>query len=111
MVRMIHTVFSDVVTPDHEDEFNHWYTNTHVPDVTAVPGVLSARRFRLSALESAFGGEIAQGQRYLVIYEIETDDPASIEQQMRERMADGRFRPSDTMAGDPPPIALYYDEI
>ena len=30
----------------HEDEFNRWYDEEHVPLLTKVPGVLGARRFR-----------------------------------------------------------------
>lgn len=109
---MIHAVFTDVVSPDREEEFNRWYSEVHVPDVTAVPGVVSARRFKVSAeVESAFGGEIAGGCRYLVIYEIDAGDPAQVEEEMRARMADGRFRPGDTMASSPAPLAIYYDEI
>src|SRR5947208_2258602 len=29
-----------------EDEFNEWYDKEHIPALAAVPGVLSARRFR-----------------------------------------------------------------
>lgn len=32
--------------PAHEDEFNAWYEEEHVPYLTAVPGVLGVRRFR-----------------------------------------------------------------
>lgn len=32
--------------PEHEEEFNKWYDEEHIPLMTAVPGVLSARRFR-----------------------------------------------------------------
>ena len=34
------------VTPEHEAEFNDWYDHEHIPALAAVPGVLSARRFR-----------------------------------------------------------------
>lgn len=36
------------MTPSAETEaaFNHWYDKEHVPALSAVPGVLSARRFR-----------------------------------------------------------------
>ncbi|MEQ3549631.1 hypothetical protein WIS52_04020 [Pseudonocardia nematodicida] len=111
MPKMIHAVFSDVVSPDREDEFNDWYSRMHVPDVCAIPGVLSARRFRTAEQRSAFHGELAGGHRYLVIYELDTDDPAGVEKELQERFADGRLRPTDTMAGDPPPVAVYYDEI
>ena len=49
-----------------EDEFNDWYTNTHLPEVVVLPGFLSAQRFEVPQ-------EIAdQSQhRYATVYEIE----------------------------------------
>ena len=111
MARMILAVFSDAISADREAEYNAWYTNVHVQDVCAIPGVKSSRRFKVSPVESAFSGDIAGGQRYLVLYEIETDDPQEVENQMRARLADGRLRPTDTLKLDPAPVALYYDEI
>jgi heme-degrading monooxygenase HmoA len=37
------------VTPDFEAEFNEWYDKEHIPALSAVPGVLSARRFRATS--------------------------------------------------------------
>jgi hypothetical protein len=34
------------VVPDFDAEFNEWYDKEHIPALAAVPGVLSARRFR-----------------------------------------------------------------
>ncbi len=34
------------VAPELEAEFNEWYDKEHIPALRAVPGVLSARRFR-----------------------------------------------------------------
>src|SRR6185436_6740866 len=34
------------VTPAYDAEFNEWYDKEHIPALTAVPGVLCARRFR-----------------------------------------------------------------
>jgi hypothetical protein len=34
------------VVPEFEAEFNEWYDKEHIPALAAVPGVLSARRFR-----------------------------------------------------------------
>lgn len=32
--------------PAREDEYNDWYTNTHIPEVCAVPGFVAARRYK-----------------------------------------------------------------
>jgi hypothetical protein len=34
------------IAPELEAEFNEWYDKEHIPALTAVPGVLGARRFR-----------------------------------------------------------------
>lgn len=36
------------VEPESEDEFNRWYSDEHLPALSALPGVLCARRFRAS---------------------------------------------------------------
>ena len=48
------------VDPAHEEEFNRWYNEEHLPERRACPGFLSARRF--VALE----GE----PKYLALYEL-----------------------------------------
>ena len=49
------------VDPEHEEEFNRWYHEEHLPDVRRrFPQITSARRFRASD---------GQEPRYLVIYE------------------------------------------
>lgn len=51
-------------TPDeHEAEFNQWYDQEHIPLLSAVPGVISARRFR----------DPKGDPRYLALYELEED--------------------------------------
>ncbi len=44
---MAHALFIAIgdAPPDHEDEFNRWYDEEHVPLLSRVPGVLRARRF------------------------------------------------------------------
>ncbi len=34
------------VAPEFEAEFNHWYDAEHIPSLSALPGVLCARRFQ-----------------------------------------------------------------
>src|SRR5262249_8401870 len=37
------------IQPSAEDEFNDWYNTEHIPLLSAVPGVVGARRFRAPA--------------------------------------------------------------
>lgn len=59
-----------------EDEFNEWYANEHIPDMLAVPGIVSARRY--VALEEPVQADEESSYRYLAIYEIEGSIPAAM---------------------------------
>lgn len=48
------------VEPAAEAEFNEWYDKEHVPALAAVPGVLSARRFRATS----------SNRRYVALYHL-----------------------------------------
>jgi len=48
------------IDPAHEVAFNEWYDNTHVPEILACPGWLSARRF--VAMDD--------GPKYAAMYEV-----------------------------------------
>jgi hypothetical protein len=49
--------------PEREAEFNEWYDKEHIPALSAVPGVLCARRFRGT-------GE----RKYVALYHLATPD-------------------------------------
>ena len=50
------------IDPAAEAEFNRWYNEEHLPQLGAVPGVLSARRFRAT--------DIGSERRYLALYHL-----------------------------------------
>lgn len=49
------------IDPEHEEEFNRWYEEEHLPERKTCPGFLSARRF------VSVEGE----PKYLAIYDLE----------------------------------------
>lgn len=53
-----------------EQEFNEWYSNVHLPDITSLPGVKSGKRFRITQ---------DKPWKYVTEYEIECDDIAKWE--------------------------------
>lgn len=70
-----------------EDEYNDWYNTRHLADVVSVPGFVSAQRFKLRD-----GMGLPHRHRYLAIYEVETDDPqAVINELMRRRDTPNMF--------------------
>jgi hypothetical protein len=52
------------VAPEVEAEFNEWYDKEHVPALSAVPGVLCARRFRGTS----------GNRKYVALYHLATPD-------------------------------------
>lgn len=50
------------VPSEHEEEFNHWYNEEHLPELLAVPGVLNAARYEA----------VMSGPKHLACYELES---------------------------------------
>lgn len=61
-------------TPAGEEEFNQWYNEYHIPEMTAVTGVLSGRRFKRTGKQHRYA------PKYVAMYELVSDAvPASEE--------------------------------
>ena len=60
--RAIYLVYTDLVDDSHDAEFNTWYSTRHLPQLTAIPGILDAARY--VALKG--------GPKYLAVYELES---------------------------------------
>lgn len=57
-----------------EKTYNDWYNEVHIPDLKGVPGVKSARRYKV--VQGNLKG--MENYPYLAAYEIETDDLAAV---------------------------------
>ena len=69
------------VTPEAEATFNEVYDAEHVPNLGAVPGVLSIVRFERTELRMSIGGEViavdpGDAPRYTALYELTSPDVA-----------------------------------
>jgi hypothetical protein len=61
------------VAPKAETDFNAWYEEEHIPRLSAVPGCLLARRFRITSA-------VSEGsQRYLALYHLTGPEVCSSE--------------------------------
>lgn len=78
MARYQFLVFSNPL-PGREAEFNAWYDGRHLADVLAIPGFVSAQRFRCAA------GAGPGGVDHLAIYELESDDPRAALKRLHAR--------------------------
>ena len=67
MPKGIFLAYTNCVERGRDEEFNRWYTHTHLPDLLKAQGVVSARRF--FNLNPGVGPS-----QYLALYEIESDD-------------------------------------
>jgi hypothetical protein len=63
------------IADNAEEDFNRWYNETHLPEVLACPGFVSATRYECTA-----------GQpRYLAVYELEGEDALTTPEMKRVR--------------------------
>ena len=92
--------------PGREDEYNDWYTNTHLADVLKVPGIAAAQRFRLSEHQRDPG---PHAYNYLAIYHCETDDVRKVIAQLKERSGTQDMVLSDTL--DKERMVLFFEPI
>ncbi|MBO0727987.1 MAG: hypothetical protein J2P57_01935 [Acidimicrobiaceae bacterium] len=89
----------------HEDDYNKWYSGTHIPQILEIPGFVAARRFRVNG--SPTGVDDKPG--YLAIYELEADDLNTPIVEMRARSADGRIDRRGAVRQSPPPVVTVYE--
>jgi hypothetical protein len=105
MPKAIMFVQSRPSSPERDDEYNDWYTNTHLPEVLDVPGITSARRFKASSVAPPPDG----APEYCAVYELEVDDLSSVMAELGARAGDGRMHMSDAMEMDPVPSFVIYE--
>jgi len=77
--------------PGQADSLDSWYDSRHIPDLLAVPGVKSARRYDVRPMKLPEG----IGPQFLALYEIEADDIDSV------LMEVGRRNDTEAMPSSP----------
>ncbi|MFT4047159.1 MAG: hypothetical protein QM661_10770 [Solimonas sp.] len=96
MPRHVFVVHTNAVD-GRDDEFNAWYSGPHLDDLRRLPGVVSARRFRLAAAQVR---DAPSPHRYLAIYEIDTDDPQDFARELLARAGTELLATSAALAPD-----------
>lgn len=92
MARYKLVVLTNPMSEEQDAEFNDWYDNIHLDDVVAVPGFISAQRFRL---KNGLGFE--HTHRYLALYEVETDNPEAACEELFSRQGTERMMISEAL--------------
>lgn len=80
--------------PGKEQEFARWYDEQHIPDLMRLPGLVSAQRFRLSALQQKAP---PFPQTYLAIYELDTDDLEGFNAELLSRVGTPQMPLTDAL--------------
>jgi hypothetical protein len=53
-----------------DDAYHDWYDTTHISEILSVPGIVSARRFKIKMADVKGG----PAWKFVAIYEVETDN-------------------------------------
>ncbi|KUR73262.1 DUF4286 family protein [Novosphingobium sp. Fuku2-ISO-50] len=102
MTRPLFVAMTNSVSPDHDEEFNHWYNEVHGNDLLSLPTMRSMVRYR--ALQQITPGGQEPFHKYLAIYEL--DDPKAAFDALIERRS--TFTMTDTIAD---PLLISYVPI
>jgi hypothetical protein len=105
-LQIVFSRFPDSVT---EDEFNAWY-DAHLPEILAIPGFVSAQRYRLDPV--VVDDDVRVRYRFMALYEIE-GDPDQLLAEMRKMSLGTRDSYADLKAVDDcgPELPSWWDEV
>lgn len=76
-----------------EDDYNAWYDGTHLQEFSALPGVISGRRFKVAG----------DGKQYAAVYELSAH-PDEVMAAMNAGVKDGTVHMTDAL--DPGSISM-----
>jgi hypothetical protein len=101
MAKGILYVESRPASAQEAEDFHTWYEQTHMKEMLAVEGVVSARRFAPLGTDGPF----------VAIYELEGDDLGTVRSRVTEANRAGRISAPVGVQVDPPPVVRYLGEI
>jgi hypothetical protein len=105
-LQIVFSRFPDSLT---EDEFNAWY-DAHLPEILAIPGFVSAQRYRLDPV--VVDDDVPVRYRYMALYEIE-GDPDRLLEEMRKMSLGTRESYAELKDVDDsgPALPSWWDEV
>lgn len=108
MAHAILLAWSSPSSPEHEDEFNSWYTKTHIPQLkSAVPGITAVHRYRLVG-----SGTEERPARYLCTYELGGTDADAAAAALASARTSGAFDMSTSLdVTEAPPVLEFVEPI
>jgi len=99
MIRPLFVALTNSVSPERDDEFNHWYNEVHANDLLSLPTMRSMVRYR--ATQQITPGGKQPFHQYMAIYDL--DDPKAAFEALVERRS--TFTMTDTIAD---PLLISY---
>ncbi|WP_436791493.1 hypothetical protein [Yinghuangia sp. YIM S10712] len=93
MARGVLYVESRPASPEQTAEYHKWYDETHIPQVLALDGFVSARRL-----------DAGDGESFVALYDIEADDVDAAVAGLNAAMGNGTVELSSTIGLDPAPV-------
>jgi hypothetical protein len=66
-----------------DEEFNRWYTGTHLPDMLKVEGFVEGQRFRVLKTQPKLE---SPSWEYVALYSLETDDIGRVMKSLNSRL-------------------------
>ncbi|CAN5364458.1 hypothetical protein BH09ACT10_BH09ACT10_25370 [soil metagenome] len=105
-------VYSNPVSSEHEDEFNDWYSEVHIPEVVRhVDGIVAGRRLVLSSTQVSASDSLPR-HRYLTIYDLVTADAEATLAALSRAFADGTLQTTESIdVSVNPPCMLVFDPL
>ena len=111
MPKGVFLALANAASDDVHDEFNTWYDAVHMQEVLALPGVRSARRFKLASSQ-IMPDDDAGGRSYLALYEVEVDDWQDLSEAMVQGFASGGISINgELLQLDPMVQTMVFEEI
>lgn len=101
MPRGILHVETRPAAPEQVAEYHKWYNEVHLPEILAVEGFVSARRF----------APLGPDDPFLAIYEIDAADLDAVQARLAEAFKTGKMSPTVGVQVDPPGTFRFYREI
>lgn len=88
-------------SPEQAADYHKWYEQTHLQEIVAIDGFVSARRF----------APLSEGGSFIVIYEIEADEIEAVQAGLFEAAKAGKLSAPVGVQTDPPPTFRFLREI
>lgn len=98
-----HIIFMTAAKPGRGEEYTEWCRAQHFPDIMRVPGLVSAKRFKV------VGSSTSDQDRFAAIFEVECDDPREVMREIGRRNGTPEMPSNDCY--DPGSVTITFAEL